>query len=102
VNPLRKAQDAIQGAAIELRTALKVTPYGDEQRPKLFAALAHLEGAETALYDALPPIGENECRCDGPDGGHWSWCPAHASKIVRCGCVGLQHRETCPEHVVPL
>jgi hypothetical protein len=104
VNPYRRAQDAIQGAAIELRAALKNVPIEDERRPGILDALAKLDEVETALYDALPPIGESECRCSEPDGGHWSWCPAFARTSTRCDglCVGPGHRETCPEHVVPL
>lgn len=52
----RGMYDVVSDASIRLRNALKYREMPDDQRRHLLAALEGLELAESALYDALPPL----------------------------------------------
>lgn len=97
MEPSRQIHQTVSAAGIVLRSLLKNETYAPDRRAALLAALEAFDTAEAALYDALPPHVEGDCRCSEPDGGHWSWCPA----FVKCRCLELDHREYCPERVAP-
>lgn len=69
----------------------------------LNSSMSSLASVSGLIYDILPPYTEGQCTCHfvPPLGGHWGYCPAFKVAVTPCGCVGLQHREECPEHVVP-
>lgn len=99
-------------AARDKRSAHSGTEKERRAWRRLHSAVASLDQAAGALYDVLPPFVEGQCACPGDSrwpGGHWSYCPAYARpdrvetvEIRACDCVGLAHREACPDHAVPL
>ena len=74
----------------------------------LNSSMSSLASVSGLIYDILPPHTEGQCTChepvrfEGRTSDHWSYCPVFKAAATPCGCVGLQHREECPEHVVPL